>query len=45
MGGECGTYGKKRNAYGPLVRKGEGKRTFGRSRYGGRIVIKLVLNK
>jgi hypothetical protein len=32
MGGACGMYGRKRDAYKVFVRKLEGKRPFGRPR-------------
>jgi hypothetical protein len=32
MGGPCGRYGEKRNAYNLLLRKRKGKRTLGRRR-------------
>jgi hypothetical protein len=45
MGLVCGMYGEKRNAYGILVRKHEGKRPLGRRRVDASIILKLVFGK
>jgi hypothetical protein len=45
MGGACGTYGWKRNAYEPLVRKPEKKRPLLRPRHGWEVNVKWILKK
>jgi hypothetical protein len=43
MGGECGRYGEKRNAYSLLVGKTEGKDHLEDPGVGGRIMLQLIL--
>ena len=46
MGGACGRHGGgKRNAYGPLVRKPEGKRPLVRPRHGWEVNVKMDLKE
>jgi hypothetical protein len=44
MGGACSTYGERRGAYRFLVRKREGKRSFGRARRRWEDNIKMDLH-
>jgi hypothetical protein len=45
MGRACSKNGAKRNAYGTLVGKPEGKRPLGRLRLSWRKILKLVLKR
>jgi len=45
MGGACGTYGGKRNPYGPLVRKPEGKRPLVRLMHGWEVNVIMDLKE
>jgi hypothetical protein len=42
MGGACNMYGERRDVYRILLRKPEGKRSLGRSRFRGEDNIKMV---